>query len=106
MLRHSRYLVACCGAAFGLASFIIGLEVSSTTAASSVERSPAGINRMLKGDRLPLVQDISRNAINNPIEIKAPRAPTPRPELLDGCEPIMSTIGQPPLSRVAGRCLS
>jgi hypothetical protein len=53
-----------------------------------------------------LVQGISRNAINNPIEIKAPRAPTPRPELLDGCEPIMSTIGQPPLSRVAGRCLS
>jgi|SRR5271165_3938382 len=106
MLRHSRYLVACCGAAFGLASFLIGLEVSSTTAATSVDQSLAGINRTLKGDRLPLVPDISRNAVSNPIEIKAPRAPAPRPELLDGCEPIMSTIGQPPLSRVAGRCLS
>jgi hypothetical protein len=106
MLRHFRYLVACCGAAFGLASFVIGLEVSATTAASSVDQSPAGINRMLKGDRLPLIPGKSRNAVNGPLEIKAPQAPTPRPELLDGCEPVVSTIGQPPLARVAGRCLS
>jgi hypothetical protein len=105
MLRHSRYLVACCGAIFGLASFLIGLEVSATTAAS-VDPSPAGFNRTLKGDRLPLVPGKSRNAVNGPIEIKAPRAPAPRPELLDGCEPVVSTIGQPPLARVAGRCLS
>ena len=106
MLRHSRYLVACCGAAFGLASFLIGLEVSSTTAATSIDQSPATINRTLKGDRLPLVPAVSRNAVNTPAEIKAPREPAPRPVLLEGCEPIMSTIGQPPLSRVAGRCLS
>jgi hypothetical protein len=106
MLGHFRYLVAWCGAAFGLASFVIGLEVSATTAASSVDQSPAGINRMLKGDRLPLIPGKSRNAVNGPLEIQAPRAPTPQPELLDGCEPVVSTIGQPPLARVAGRCLS
>jgi hypothetical protein len=106
MLGHFRYLVACCGAAFVLASFVIGLEVSATTAASSVDQSPAGINRMLKGDRLTLIPGKSRNAVNGPLEIKAPRAPTPQPELLDGCEPVVSTIGQPPLARVAGRCLS
>jgi hypothetical protein len=106
MLRDSRYLVACCSAAFGLASFLIGLEVSATTAATSVDPSPAGFNRTLKGDRLPLLAGKSRNAVNGPIEIKAPRAPAPRPELLDGCEPMVSTIGQPPLARVAGRCLS
>jgi hypothetical protein len=107
MLRHSRYLVACCGAVLGLASFLVGLEVSATTAASSVDQSPAGINRTLKGDRLPLVSGKSRNAVNGPVEIKAPRvAPTPGPELPVGCEPVVSTIGQPPLARVAGRCLS
>jgi|ERR1700736_6259028 hypothetical protein len=107
MLRHSRYLVACASAAFGLASFLIGLEVSATTAATTVDPSPAGINRTLKGDRLPLVPGKSRNAVNGPVEIKAPRAaPTPGPELLVGCEPVVSTIGQPALARVAGRCLS
>jgi hypothetical protein len=29
-----------------------------------------------------------------------------RPELLDGCEPVISTIGQSPLARIAGRCVS
>jgi hypothetical protein len=107
MLCHSRYLVACCGAAFGLASFLIGLEVSATTAASLVDQRPTGINRMLKGDRLPLVPGKSRSAVNGPVEIPAPQAtPTPRPELLEGCEPVVSAIGQPPLARVAGRCLS
>ena len=33
MLRHSRFLVGCGGAAFAVASFFIGLEVSATTAA-------------------------------------------------------------------------
>jgi hypothetical protein len=105
-MRHSRYLVACTGAAFTVASFLIGLEVSATTAATTADHGPAGINRILKGDRLPLVPGKSRNAVNGPVEIKAPRAPTPSPQLLDGCEPMVSTIGQPPLARVAGRCLS
>jgi hypothetical protein len=28
------------------------------------------------------------------------------PELLDGCEPVISSIGQTPLAKVAGRCVS
>jgi hypothetical protein len=105
MLRHSRYLLPCCGAAFMLASFVIGLEVSATTAAPSTDRIPA-VNRILKGDRLPMVQTKSLNAVNGPMEIKAPQAPAIAPRLLDGCEPIVSSIGQPPLARVAGRCIS
>ena len=27
MVRHSRYILACCGAVVGLASFLVGLEV-------------------------------------------------------------------------------
>jgi hypothetical protein len=106
MVSRSRYLVACCGAAFGLASFIIGLEVSATTAASLADQSALGINRTLKGDRLPLVPSPSRNAGSGPADIKAPQAPAPARELLVGCEPIVSSIGQPPLARVAGRCVS
>jgi hypothetical protein len=104
MLRRSKYLVPCCGAAFALASFLIGLEVSATTAASLGEQGAVVINRGLKGDRLPLVPSVSRNAGSGPAEVQAP--PAPLPELLVGCEPIVSSIGQPPLARVAGRCVS
>jgi hypothetical protein len=106
MLRRSRYLVACCGAAFGLISFLIGLEVSATTAALLAEQGSIAINRALKADRLPLVQSLGRNGGSGPTEMKPAQPPVRTPELLVGCEPIVSSIGQPPLARVAGRCLS
>jgi hypothetical protein len=103
MRRHSRFFVGCCGAVFAVASFLIGLEVSATTAAPSTDRSATSVNRTLKGDRLPLIPGRSRNAVNGPVELKAPAA---RPELLDGCEPVVSAIGQSPLAQIAGRCVS
>lgn len=105
MRRHSRYLVGGCGAALAMASFLIGLEVSATTAAPSIDRSGPVVNRTLKGDRLPLIPSKSRNAVNGPTDIKAP-APASKPQLLDGCEPVVSAIGQSPLAQVAGRCVS
>ena len=101
MRRHS-LIVGGCGAAFAIASFFIGLEVSATTAAPSFERSQPVVNRTLKGDRLPMTPAKSRNAVNGPFEIKAP----PAPKLLDGCEPMVSAIGQSPLAQIAGRCVS
>jgi hypothetical protein len=106
MRRHSRFLVGCAGAAFAVASFLIGLEVSSTTAAPSADRTATQVNRTLKSDRLPLISVKSRNAVNGPVEIKAPAAPVSRPELLDGCEPVISAIGQSPLAQIPGRCVS
>jgi hypothetical protein len=103
-MRHSRFFVGCCGAVFAVVSFLIGLEVSATTAAPSTDRTATSVNRTLKGDRLPLVPGKSRNAVNGPIEFKAPA--TSRPELLDGCEPVVSSIGQSPLAQIAGRCVS
>jgi hypothetical protein len=103
MRRNSGYLVGCCGVAFAVASFVIGLEVSATTAAPSVEPAAPTINRTHKGDRLPLVPAKSRNAVNGPLE-KA--QPAPRPRLLDGCEPMVSAIGQSPLAQIPGRCVS
>ena len=102
MLRHSRFLVGCCGAAFAVASFLIGLKVSATTAAPAIDRSAPMVNRVLKGDRMPLIPAKSRNAVNGPFEMKAP----PKPQLLDGCEPVISSIGQTPLAQIAGRCVS
>jgi hypothetical protein len=104
MRRHSRYLVGCCGAAFAVASFFIGLEVSATTAAPALQQSGPVVNRTLKADRQPVVPVKNRNAVNDAREIKLPIAP--RQELPDGCEAVISTIGQTPLSRVAGRCVS
>jgi len=104
MRRHSRYFLACCGAGLALASFLAGLEVSTTTAAPSVTQGIATVNRTLKSDRLPRTTPNTRNAINGPAETQAPRAPEPR--LLEGCEPMVSAIGQPPLARVPGRRLS
>ena len=53
---------------------------------------------------MPLIPATSRNAVNGPFEMKAP--PAPKPELLDGCEPVVSSIGQSPLAQIAGRCVS
>jgi hypothetical protein len=104
MRRHSRFIVGCCGAAFAVASFLIGLEVSATTAAPSADRTATMVNRTLKGDRLPLLPGKSRNAVNGPFELKAP--PASKPQLLDGCEPVVSAIGQSPLAQIPGRCVS
>jgi len=101
MRRHS-LIVSGFGAAFAVASFFIGLEVSATTAAPSLQRSEPVVNRTLKGDRLPTIPAKSRNAVNGPVEMKAP----PAPRLLDGCEPMVSAIGQSPLAQIAGRCVS
>ena len=103
MRRNSGYLVGFCGVAFAVMSFVIGLEVSATTAAPSVERAAPMVNRTYKGDRLPLIPAKSRNAVNGPFE-KAP--PAPKARLLDGCEPVVSAIGQSPLAQIAGRCVS
>jgi hypothetical protein len=104
MRRHSRYLVGCFGAAFAVASFFVGLEVSATTAAPALQQNGPLVNRTLKADRQQLVPVKNRNAVNDSRDIKLPAAP--RQELLDGCEPVISTIGQSPLSRVPGRCVS
>jgi hypothetical protein len=104
MRRQSGFIVGCCGAAFAIAAFVVGLEVSATTAAPSVEQPGPVMIRTLKGDRLPLLPAKSRNAVNGPYEII--KAPPAKPELLDGCEPVVSAIGQSPLARIPGRCVS
>jgi hypothetical protein len=107
MRSHSQYLAGFGGAVFAVACFLIGLEVSATTAAPSASQTSLTINRTLKSDRMPLVPLKSRNAVNGPVETNAPAAtPASKPRLLDGCEPMVSAIGQSPLAQIAGRCVS
>jgi hypothetical protein len=105
MRRYSGYLVGCGGAVFVIATFLVGLELSATSTASpALSRSVPMVDRTLKSDRLPLASSKSRNAVNGPAE--TPPAPAPKPKLLDGCEPMVSAIGQSPLAQIPGRCLS
>ena len=77
MLRHSRYFIGCSGAILAIACFLVGLEVSATTAAPSNEKTTPVINRTLKGDRLPLVSSGNRNAVKGPHEIRSSRPRLP-----------------------------
>lgn len=108
MRRHSQYVISGLGALVALGFFVIGLEVSATTASPAPKQVQQMVDRTLKGDRLPLVPEKARrNAVNGPHEMLAPRAPAARQEqLLDGCESIVSAIAQSPLSQVPGRCVS
>jgi hypothetical protein len=114
MQRRAQILMAGCGAAFALAVgfFVLGVDVPTTTAAISPEVTQT-VNRAAKADRLPMkpafrlpaipASKSRRNAGNEETETTTP---FPKPELLDGCEPIVSPIGQSPLAQVAGRCVS
>jgi hypothetical protein len=118
MQRSSKYLLAGCGAtcALVIAYFVVGVNVPTTTAAPTVDPGLQTVNRTLKGDRQPIAPAFRlpaipasksrRNAGNDHIESDTPGA-VPRQEvLLDGCEPLVSPIGQSPLAQVAGRCVS
>jgi hypothetical protein len=104
MWHRSKFLAGCFGGALAVASVLVGLEVSATTASSSVERAAPMVNRTLKSDRMPLAPAQSRNTVNEPAGIRSP--PITKPILLVGCEAVVSAIGQSPLSKVAGRCVS
>ena len=106
-MRNS-FIAAGLGVAFALLASA-GLKISgaATLAASTtlgVSAGDAGLqstNRTLKADRLPLMQPTSdRSAVSVSTDIAV------GPELLDGCEPIISSIVNSPLARVAGSCLS
>jgi hypothetical protein len=107
MRRLSSYFIGCSGAVVALATFLVGVEISAiSTASPSLSSTTPMVNRTLKSDRLPLVSSKSRNAVNGPVETQTPPAPTPKPKLLDGCEPMVSAIGHSPLAQIAGRCVS
>ena len=107
-MRIHSFIAAGLGVAFALfASAGLKISAAPTVAASTILAVSAGdaglqsTNRMLKADRLPVrpaTGDRSAVGVTNDIAVS--------PELLDGCEPIISSIVDSPLARIAGSCVS
>jgi hypothetical protein len=101
MSKHS-FIAAGLGLALALFASA-GLKISAAPAlsvsVSASESALQGTNRMRKSDRLPLMRSPGshQNDLRDTVVI---------PELLDGCEPVISSIVDSPLARVAGSCLS
>jgi hypothetical protein len=90
-------------AAFAIAS---GLMMVDSVARSAVDPSVQTVTRALKGDRLPLRPASFSNVENHPVEWRAPSISAPDSKLPDGCEAVVSSIANPALAHVAGRCVS
>jgi hypothetical protein len=100
MRRQSAYLF---GSGLGLAllALVAGLQVP--TVAASPQDVVKGVNRTLKGDRLPSVLPTSNG---NPAELQGRQAPRTTPKLPDGCEAAVSAMSRSPLAQTPGRCIS
>jgi len=90
-------------AALAIAS---GFFMVDSAARSMADPSLQTVNRALKGDRLPLRPASLSHVENQPVEWPAPRTSIPDSKLPDGCEAVVSSIANPELAHIAGRCVS
>jgi len=101
-MRYHSFIGAGLGLALAMVILALGLKISATPAWSASDPALQSINRALKGDRSRLLPartgDRSATSFRGDIVVV--------PELLDGCEPVISSIGNSLLARVAGSCLS
>jgi hypothetical protein len=100
MRNHSAYLF---GSGLGVAmlALVAGLQIPPV--AASPQDPTIGVNRTLKGDRLPSVLPTTNG---RPAELQGRQAPRTNPKLLDGCEAPVSAMTRSPLAQTAGRCIS
>jgi hypothetical protein len=101
-MRNHSFTVAGFGLALAMATLAIGLKISATPAWSASAPASQSIDRTAKGDRSPLLPvrtgDLTANSFRGSTVVV--------PELLDGCEAVVSSIGDTPLSRIVGSCVS
>jgi len=99
-MRNHSFIAAGLGLAIAMAMLAVGLKIAATPAWSASDVALKSINRTLKGDRPPLMpaRTGDRTATSFPGDTVLV------PELLDGCESVISSIGDSPLARVAGSC--
>jgi hypothetical protein len=108
-MQNRQFIAAGLGSALAMIA-LAGLKVSATPllsaaampAFSTSEPALQRASRELKGDRSPLV----RAPASDQSVTSVPRDVVVIPELLDGCEPVISSIGNSPLAQVAGSCVS
>src|SRR4051812_42913214 len=101
-MRNYSFIAAGLGLAVTMAMLAVGLKIAATPAWSADNMALQSINRTLKGDRSPLMPA----ARGDRTVTSFPGDTVVVPELLEGCEPVISSIGDSPLARVAGSCQS
>jgi hypothetical protein len=101
-MRNHSFIAAGLGLAVTMAVLAVGLKISATPTWSATDPAQQSINRSLKGDRSPLLPARTTNQTATSF----PGDTIVVPELLDGCEPVISSIGESLLARVAGSCQS
>jgi hypothetical protein len=89
-------------AALAFVSGLVMFDLSVRAAADAPEQT---VTRALKSDRLPLAPSIHSDVASQPVE-RAPRTSIPDLKLPDGCEAVVSSIANPELAHIAGRCVS
>jgi hypothetical protein len=101
-MQHHSFLAAGLGFALAMAVIVVGLKISATPVWSASDLALQSVDRTLKGDRSTLMpaRTGTPSAISSQIDTVIV------PELLDGCEPVVSSIGDSPLARVARSCQS
>jgi hypothetical protein len=100
MRRQSAYLF---GSGLGLAMLALVAGMQVPTVAASPQDAATGVNRALKGDRLPSVPPTTNG---KPAELQGRQAPRTNPKLPDGCEAAVSAMTRSPLAQTPGRCIS
>jgi hypothetical protein len=95
-------------AALAIAS---GIVMFDSAARSMADPSAQTVTRVLKGDRLPLRPAGLSHVENQPVEWRTPRtsfadSKFADSKLPDGCEAVVSSIANPELAHMAGRCVS
>jgi hypothetical protein len=106
MFGRSRTFAGGLMASLPALAIVSGLFMVDSAARSMVDPPAQTVNRALKGDRLPLRTASLSRVENQPVEWRAPRPPFPDSKLPDGCEAVVSSIANPELAHIAGRCVS
>lgn len=94
-MRYHPFIAAGLGLALTMAILADELKISATPAWSASDPALQSISRTLKGDRSPLLPARTGDRIATSF----PGDTVVVPELLDGCEPVISSIGDSPLAR-------
>ena len=89
-----------------VAALLIGaLPAAQGIGASTKEFPNVQVNRSAKGDRLAGSETIAVKKA----PVQAPRVPTneqtDKRRIMDGCEPVFSSVTVPQMAHIAGRCI-
>jgi hypothetical protein len=107
-MQNRHFIAAGLGSALAMIAFA-GLKVSATPVSAAAvstfsvsEQASQSSNRAAKGDRSPLLRTLTSDHSVTSVA----RDIVVLPELPDGCEAVISSIGNSPLAQVAGSCVS